>query len=109
MMPCSEPHAAHPPTSFACSTRQCPQNQAHPCIEVEVLLHRHVVEEHIVLRTQPQAPADQNHVLRDLVAIDVRLPTRWGVQTWEEQPMSLCCSTRQAGAASQDSEQSDCL
>lgn len=65
------------------------QCQAHPCIEVEVLFHGHVVEEDVVLGTQPQAAADQDHVLGDLVAVDVGLAARRGVQPcgeWDTVP-----------------------
>lgn len=50
-----------------------------------MLFHCHVVEEDVVLGTEPQAAADQDHVLGDLVAIDVGLPACGGVQTCGEQ------------------------
>lgn len=65
------------------------KHPAHPCIEVEVFFYCHVVEENVMLGTQAQAAADQNHVLGDLVAIDIRLPTRWRVQTWEERDTAI--------------------
>lgn len=53
------------------------------CEEEQVFSDGEVVEEHVVLRTQTQAAADQSHVLTYVVTANVRTAAAGREKAWE--------------------------
>ncbi len=53
------------------------------CEEEQVFSDGEVVEEHVVLRTQTQAAADQSHIMTDVVTVNVRTATAGREKAWE--------------------------